>query len=259
MFLYFKVAPFYSQDVVPVDKPLAASLDAILTTVERTSDTSSPEEIFVGLDWASVPESSAGEEMSSREKLEADAAVLLSTDEIDATELVETEDKFYDNATTPVPGGPILAQTLTKPIFDSRGERTQILKPSVVGQEQEKERLSTALLPKKPGEVSIFSENAAGGDTGAPDLIETFTELALDHLLDPPTDQAQIMTPAAAPPVQEEEEKERLDDSQEPASTLGAGLRFSPLDRALSVGNTDVDQTVTSEDADTEVDVEVRK
>lgn len=189
--------------------------------------------------------------MSAGEKLEADVEVLLSTDEV---ELVETENELFDNATIPVPGGPILAQTFTKPIFDPLGERNQILKPSVVGQEREEETLTTDLPPEKPGEESIFSENAASGGSGEPVLTETFTELVLDHLLDPPRDQAQLVTAA----VVQEQEEGRPEDSQEPGATLGAELRFSLLDRPPSVGNAHIDQTVAEEDVDTEVDVEVR-
>lgn len=255
MCLFFKVAPFYSQDVVPVDEPLAASPETIETAVARTSDTSSPEEIFVGLEWAA--ESTAGEEFSAGEKLGADVEVLLSTDEVCATELVETENKLLDKAAIPVPGGPALGHTFTNPVVDPLGERTQILqilKPSVVGQEgEEEETLTTDLPPEKPGEESILSENTASGDSGEPALTETFTELAFDHLLDPPREQAQIIKPAV---VHEEEEKP--EESREPAATLGAELRFSSLDRAPSVGNTDIDQPVAEEDVDTDVDVEVR-
>lgn len=245
----------FSQDVVPVDEPVAASPETIEAPAERTSDTSSPEEIFVGLDWTATAESSAsGEEMSAGEKLEVDVEVLLSTDEVYVTELVETEKRLFGNAAVPVPGGPALAQSFDKLIFDPLGEKTQILKPAVVGQEREEETLNIDLPPEKPEEESILSENTASGDSSEPALTETFTELAFDHLLDPPRDQAQIMKPA----VVQEREDEKPKDSLEPAATLGTELRFSSLDRAPSMGNTDMDQTVSEEDVDTEVDVEVR-
>lgn len=186
--------------------------------------------------------------MSAGETLEADVEVLLSTDEVYVTELVETKNELFDNTAIPVLGGPALTQTFTQPISDPLGERAQILKPSIEEQEREEETLTTDLQPEKPGEESVLSENTATA------LTETFTELASDHLPDPSRDQAQIMKPA----VVSEEEEEKPEDSQEPAATLGAELRFSSLDRAPSVGNTGIDQTLAVEDVDAEVDVEVR-
>lgn len=228
---------FVLQDVVPVDEPLSASPETIEITDERTSETSSPEEIFVGVDWAVSGESSAGEENVTREKLESDAEVLFRTDEVYLTELVEKENKLVDNAAIPVPRGPALAQTFAKLIFNPLGERSQIKK------EQEEETPTTVPLPEEPGE-----ESKAIGDSGEPALTDTFTELASDQPLDLPRDQAQIMKPA----VVQEPEEIKHDDNQKPATTPRAELRFSYLDGAVT------DQSIAEEDVETEVDVEVR-
>lgn len=243
-----------TQDVVPADEPVAAAPETIETTAERTSETSSPEEILVSLDSTAEAESSASEEMSASKKLGADIEALLSTDEVYVTEeLVETVDKLSDKAAIPVPGGPALAQTFSELVLDPLAETTQVLKPSVA-HERDEETLATALPPEKPGEESIFSENTANRDSGGPALAETFTELALDPLLDPPADQTLSMKLAVA----QEQEEEKPEDNQELAAALGAQPSVSSPDRAPTEGNTDTDQGVAEEDVETEIDVEVR-
>lgn len=243
------------QDVVPADEPGAAAPETIETTAARTSETSSPEEILVSLDWTAAAESSASEEMSASEKLGADTGALLSTDEVCGTEeLVETVDELSDKAAIPVPGGPALAETFTELVLDPLGETTQVLKPAVA-QEQEEETLVTAPAPEHSGEEeSIFFENTANRDSGGPARAETFTELALDPLLDPPGDQTRSVKPAVA----EEQEEEKPGDNQELAATLGAEPSVSPPDEAPSEGDSDADQAAAEEDVETEIDVEVR-
>lgn len=205
------------KDFVPTVEPSAVAPETIETTAERTSETSSPEEILVGLDWATTAESSASEEMSASRKPGADV------------------DELSDSAAIPL--------TFIELVIDPLDERTLILKSALV---QEQETLATALTLEKPEEESISSESTANSHSGGPALVETFADLALDLLLDPPRDQTPIMKPAAA---QEEEEDEKPGDEQEQS-------RLSSPSRAPLEGDTGSDEGVAEEDVDTEIDVE---
>lgn len=240
-----------TQDFAPADEPVAAAPETIETTAERTSETSSPGEILVSLDWTAIEESSASEEMSASKKLGADIEELLSTDVVNVTEeLVERAEELPSNAAIPVPGGPALTQTFTELVLDCLGETAQVLKAAVA---QEEETQATSLPQKRPGEESILSENTANKDSGGPALADTFTELTLDPLLDPPGDQTQSMKPAVA-----QEQEEKPGDNQELAVALGAEPRVSSPDRTTLGGNTGTDQGVAEEDVEAEIDVEVR-
>lgn len=111
-----------------------------------------------------------------------------------------------------------------------------------------------------PPQESISSEDTADRASGGSDTAENLTQLALDLLLDPPTEQTQVMEPVGT----QEQEEEKPEDNQAPSAPLGAELRVSSPDRAPSEGNTDTDPDGAGEDEegeeeDAELDGEVRK